>query len=214
VRASTCREFFLRACCTGKLPSRLVTRQQNNILTSLHSFVDTFCKLDTPATILLSVINITNVLLLSGIWFYQSLKNGYTIYSYQCEMEMKVDERPVHRHSFTRNHHASYVSIYPPPKARPSARFQQARNEPYTSWYLINASLLLGVLFGNEGGRDMFLWNVDWLSTGLHGVVSQKTELFLTISVRTANPISQFFRMLLALKEKVLYRFQKSLRSL
>jgi hypothetical protein len=34
-----------------------------------------------------------------------------------------------------------------------------------------------------EDGRDIFLLNVGWL----HGVISQKRELFITIAVRTSN---------------------------
>jgi hypothetical protein len=41
------------------------------------------------------------------------------------------------------------------------------------------SGLLLSLFFGPEDEGDMFLRNVGWLSTGLHGVTSQKTELFL-----------------------------------
>jgi hypothetical protein len=113
VRDSIYRESFHRACCSGNIASRRVTRQQNNILTLIHSFVDTYCKLVTSATILLTLINVRNELVLSGVWLHQSLKNGYMIYRYHCEMEMKGTARPVHGHSFTRHHLASSVSICP-----------------------------------------------------------------------------------------------------
>jgi hypothetical protein len=37
-----------------------------------------------------------------------------------------------------------------------------------------------------EHGSDMFLRNVGF--KGLHGVISQKIELFITTTVRTSNP--------------------------
>jgi hypothetical protein len=43
---------------------------------------------------------------------------------------------------------------------------------------------LLG-LFSLEDGGDMFLRNVGLLSKVLHGVISQKVELFITAAVRT-----------------------------
>jgi hypothetical protein len=42
-----------------------------------------------------------------------------------------------------------------------------------------HSCLLLSLFFDPED-EDMFLWNVSWLSMGLHGGTSQKTELFLS----------------------------------
>jgi hypothetical protein len=103
--------FCHRVFCAGKINFRLVTERQNNILTSLNSFVDTYCKLVTPATNFLPAINIKNVLVLRGVAFFQFLKNGFAIYSYPREMEMKADGVPVRGKFFTRNHLGSYVSI-------------------------------------------------------------------------------------------------------
>jgi hypothetical protein len=53
--------------------------------------------------------------------------------------------------------------------------------------YLVHAGFVLGLFFNPEAGGDMFLWN--WLTFNrLHGVISQKIELFITTSVRTSNP--------------------------
>jgi hypothetical protein len=58
-----------------------------------------------------------------------------------------------------------------------------SRNEPSksTASYLLLANFLLGLLFDPEDGGDMFLRNVSSLLNGLHGVIFQKTELFITM---------------------------------
>jgi hypothetical protein len=48
------------------------------------------------------------------------------------------------------------------------------------------AGFLLGLFFDPEDGGDMFLLNVCF--TGLHGVISQKMILFMTIAVKPSNP--------------------------
>jgi hypothetical protein len=50
---------------------------------------------------------------------------------------------------------------------------------------------LLGSFFDPEDGGDMFLWNVGW-PNGLHDVISQKIEVFVTTAVITSNPILQY----------------------
>jgi hypothetical protein len=47
---------------------------------------------------------------------------------------------------------------------------------------------LLGLFFDPEDGRDMFLRNFGSLLNGLHTVLSQKKEGFITAGVRTSNP--------------------------
>jgi hypothetical protein len=51
-----------------------------------------------------------------------------------------------------------------------------------------HASYLLYLFFDPEDGSDIFLRNVGWIFIGLHDVISQKTELFITTAVRTSNP--------------------------
>jgi hypothetical protein len=47
---------------------------------------------------------------------------------------------------------------------------------------------LLGLFFDPEDGGDMFPQNVYLTFNGLHGIVSQKRELFITTAVRTSDP--------------------------
>jgi hypothetical protein len=56
--------------------------------------------------------------------------------------------------------------------------------------YLLHASFLLDLFSGPDDGGDMFLRNVGLTFNGLHGVISQKTEL-LTTAVRTSDPIQR-----------------------
>jgi hypothetical protein len=56
-----------------------------------------------------------------------------------------------------------------------------------------SACYLLHVFFDPEDG-DMFLQNVGCLSNGLRGVISQKTELFIT-SKPTTHKISAFWTL-------------------
>jgi hypothetical protein len=52
-----------------------------------------------------------------------------------------------------------------------------------------HAGFLLVFFFEPEDGGDIFLRNVDELTfNGLHGVISQKIELFIPTAVRTSNP--------------------------
>jgi hypothetical protein len=51
-----------------------------------------------------------------------------------------------------------------------------------------HAGFLLGLFFDSEDGGDMFLRNIGYLSTGLHGVISLKLELFISTAVRTSGP--------------------------
>jgi hypothetical protein len=48
--------------------------------------------------------------------------------------------------------------------------------------------VLLGLFFNPEDGGDMIPQNVYLTFNGLHGIVSQKTGLFITTAVRTSNP--------------------------
>jgi hypothetical protein len=52
------------------------------------------------------------------------------------------------------------------------------KHKRFATWY--HSRFLLSLFFDPEGGGDMFLRNVGSLSTGLHGVVSQKTKLLLS----------------------------------
>jgi hypothetical protein len=52
---------------------------------------------------------------------------------------------------------------------------------------------LLGLLFDSEY-EDMFLRNVRITFNGLHGIISQKTELFVTTAMIISDPRS--FRLL------------------
>jgi hypothetical protein len=49
---------------------------------------------------------------------------------------------------------------------------------------------LPGLFFNHEDGSDMLLQIIGWLSSRLHGVVSQKIENFITSTARTSNPSS------------------------
>jgi hypothetical protein len=47
---------------------------------------------------------------------------------------------------------------------------------------------LLGSFLNLEEGGDMFLRNVSSLLNGLHGVIAQTMEFFITTAVRTSHP--------------------------
>jgi hypothetical protein len=49
---------------------------------------------------------------------------------------------------------------------------------------------LLQLFLDAAGGGDVLFRNVDKLSYGLHGAISQKTRLFITIAVRILNPVT------------------------
>jgi hypothetical protein len=53
---------------------------------------------------------------------------------------------------------------------------------------LLHAGLVLGLFFHHEEGGYKFLRNVGCFFNGLHGVILQKVELFVTTAVRTSNP--------------------------
>jgi hypothetical protein len=59
--------------------------------------------------------------------------------------------------------------------------------------YLLHASFLLGLYFYPEDGGDMFLLNK--IFNGLHGVITQKIEFFITTAVRISNPTFVKVRM-------------------
>jgi hypothetical protein len=50
-----------------------------------------------------------------------------------------------------------------------------------------STAFLPGLFFDPEDGCDMYRRNVGWLSNGLHGIISQKMELFKRAAVRTLN---------------------------
>jgi hypothetical protein len=68
-------------------------------------------------------------------------------------------------------------------------RTQNQEEIASSACYLLRAAFLLGLFFGPEDGGDMFLRKVLWLIfDGLHGVISQKPELFITTAARASNP--------------------------
>jgi hypothetical protein len=69
-----------------------------------------------------------------------------------------------------------------------------------------HATILLS-LFEPEDGGDMSLRNVCY---GLHGVISQKTVLFITTVVRTSNITGQFSINSILWNLKVHHRVHKS----
>jgi hypothetical protein len=60
--------------------------------------------------------------------------------------------------------------------------------------YLLHAGFLLDLLIDPEDGGDMFHLKYRLTFNGLHGVISQKTELCMTIAVRTSHPTHSFRR--------------------
>jgi hypothetical protein len=50
---------------------------------------------------------------------------------------------------------------------------------------LLHAGFLLGLYFDREGGNCMFPPKRRLTSNGLHAVISEKTELFMTVYFRT-----------------------------
>jgi hypothetical protein len=66
-----------------------------------------------------------------------------------------------------------------------SSGFIQARDQHEASskqtcaCYLLHAGFLLGLLFGPEDGSYTFFRSVILTFIGLHGIVSQRIELFL-----------------------------------
>jgi hypothetical protein len=65
-----------------------------------------------------------------------------------------------------------------PPSAEPKNKPSKRQSFPC---YSLHSRLSLDLLFDPEDGGDMFHRNIG----GLHGVISQKTELFT--AVRTSN---------------------------
>jgi hypothetical protein len=53
---------------------------------------------------------------------------------------------------------------------------------------MVHAGFLPVLFFDSQGGDNMFLRNVGWLSNGLHGVISQEIEVFIATAVRTPDP--------------------------
>jgi hypothetical protein len=53
---------------------------------------------------------------------------------------------------------------------------------------MLQADFLLGLFVDPEDGTDLFLRNVAWIICELHGVISQKIELFITTVIRSSNP--------------------------
>jgi hypothetical protein len=51
-----------------------------------------------------------------------------------------------------------------------------------------NFGFLLGLFFEPEEDRDVFLKDVRYNFNRLHGVISQKVQLFITTAVRNTNP--------------------------
>jgi hypothetical protein len=50
----------------------------------------------------------------------------------------------------------------------------------YSACYLLHAGFLLGLFFDPEDGGNMLLRKAGWLSTDLHGAISQKSKLLKT----------------------------------
>jgi hypothetical protein len=46
---------------------------------------------------------------------------------------------------------------------------------------------LLDLFLDPEDGGDVFLRNIGWFCKGLHGVISQNLELFITTALKTSN---------------------------
>jgi hypothetical protein len=53
---------------------------------------------------------------------------------------------------------------------------------------MLHAAFLLGLFFDPPDESDMILPKLPLTSTGLCGVISHKTELFITTAVRTSDP--------------------------
>jgi hypothetical protein len=58
----------------------------------------------------------------------------------------------------------------------------------YSACYLLHAGFLLGLYFDPEDEGDMFPAKCLLTFNGLHGVISQKIELFITTAVGPSNP--------------------------
>jgi hypothetical protein len=67
---------------------------------------------------------------------------------------------------------------------------------------LLVARFMLVICFDIENGGDMFFeGDITQLTfTVLHGVMSQKIELFIAAAVRTSNPTDNFLPLLCLLK--------------
>jgi hypothetical protein len=63
---------------------------------------------------------------------------------------------------------------------------------------LLHAGFLLGLLVNPDDGGNMFLWNVGWLSNGLHDVISQKTDLFVSVVIHLKSRNKKFWEELIA----------------
>jgi hypothetical protein len=52
---------------------------------------------------------------------------------------------------------------------------------------MLHVAFLLDTPFDSEDGDDMFIQKISFTFNGLHGAMSQKTELFATTGVGTLN---------------------------
>jgi hypothetical protein len=72
---------------------------------------------------------------------------------------------------------------------------------PASCWFLpsacclLDAGFLLGFLVDSEDGGDVFLRNVCFSFTGLHGVISQKTEFLIAADVTASDLTSNILTM-------------------
>jgi hypothetical protein len=53
--------------------------------------------------------------------------------------------------------------------------------------YLHHAGLLLHLFLDPEDGGEVYIRSVVWFCKGLHGVISQYMELFITTALKTPN---------------------------
>jgi hypothetical protein len=88
--------------------------------------------------------------------------------------------------------------IYIQSRSISKARNQREADASKTgsAFHLLHAGFLLSLFFDSEDGGDMFPKR-QLIFNGLHGVMSQKTEIFLTAALRAASPIPEcMFRLL------------------
>jgi hypothetical protein len=66
-----------------------------------------------------------------------------------------------------------------------SPPFSESKSDPSESFacYMLQVGFLLGLFMDPEDGSDVFAQNFVLTFNGLDGIISQKTELFISIAV-------------------------------
>jgi hypothetical protein len=112
-----------------------------------------------------------NIAWTDKLWLPIHLMNKFNLQThYVCTLGFASSLLKVNR---------SFRGTLPPPPSGSKNKLNMK-----TAWgsacYILNTSFLLGLFFNPKDGGDMFLWNISCFNE-LHGIISQKTELFKSL---------------------------------